>query len=151
MDALSRYLDEITEDGEEILVTFSNELLPLLSNTTPFGGRYSYYLYLAKFDFLSKPGFDAIVPGELVTRIFEDPPRVMVFSLGRPKLFELVPGLQRMLNRRYRVDCRFLHLAVAIRKDQPPQARSEAREAWHERSLREAESRDPRATSPLGP
>lgn len=117
LEDLVHYIDEITEDGEEILVTVPNEILPLLSNTRSYGGRYKYYFYLAKTDFLTPENFASLVPSELVTRLKMDPPRVMVVSLGQPTLYQLVPGFARLLRRNYRFDRRFAHFVVQLRKD----------------------------------
>lgn len=117
LEDLAHYIDEITEDDEEILVTVPNEILPLLSNTRSYGGRYKYYFYLAKTDFLTPENFAFLVPSELLTRLKTDPPRVMVVSFGQPTLYQLVPGFVKLLRQNYRFDRRFAHFVVQLRND----------------------------------
>lgn len=110
------FIDEITRDGEEVLVLTRNQLITFESFTEHIGGRYRFLLYLARTGLLDRAGVEALAPG-LVAGIIAAPPRVIVTEGGDvPPLLEIFPEL-RTLARRFRPARAFGSNLVLLRDD----------------------------------
>ncbi len=113
----SMYIDEITRDGEEVLVLCPNQLLTFHSHTRQAGGRYRYLFYLVKFRVMSRRSFLAVVPFDDMVDIFRNPPRVAVSEEGVQALVEAFPEFGFMLDRYYELTRTFSELRVYRRRD----------------------------------
>jgi hypothetical protein len=111
LDEAAQYIDSITEDGTEVLVTMPNELLNFISNTRPAGGRYKYLFYLAKVDLLPPEAFNALVPRQIIDELIADPPPVIVVGFGVTNMLTSIPELAVLFDR-YRMTRHFKYMAV---------------------------------------
>jgi hypothetical protein len=72
---------------------------------------------------LDRDGFDRIAPPDLIPRLVENPPRVVVTTTGwMPTLLTIFPELQS-IGKRYRVVGQFRRILVLARNDviyEPP-------------------------------
>jgi hypothetical protein len=115
MNEASMFVDEITEDGEEILVVSQDEIVPFHSFTRHVGGRYRLAFFWLRIGLLDREGFDRLVPREVLQKIIQHPPRVVVSAYGdMPLLLERLPEL-RGLGEKYRLLRSFGYIQILER------------------------------------
>jgi hypothetical protein len=112
------YIDQVTEDGEPILVLDANRILHALSNTRPPGGRYHYYFYLLGANLFTGQGFRDAVPPSVLQEIIAHPPKVAVGVIDRIAPIAIaLPELRQLVYERYRVTQKFRHIVIYERID----------------------------------
>jgi hypothetical protein len=115
-DEAAMLVDELTSDGEEVLVLTRDQLITFASFTEQVGGRYRFLLYLARTGLLDRSGVEALAPG-LVERLLASPPRVIVTEDGDvPPLLLAFPELRRLAPR-FRPVRSFGTILVLLRRD----------------------------------
>ncbi len=94
------FVDEITQDDEEILVLSQDEIIPFHSFTRHVGGRYRLAFFWLRIGLLDRQGFDRLVPRRVFQELLEKPPRIVVSAYGDgPALLGPLPELQNLLQR----------------------------------------------------
>jgi hypothetical protein len=115
-DAASAFVDDITADGEEVLVLTQDHLITHHSFTEHVGGRYRYLFYLLKTGVLDRKSFFELVPHDVVERLLHAPPRIIVTAAGHvPPLLHALPELSR-LAALYEPKARFGSILVLARR-----------------------------------
>jgi hypothetical protein len=110
-------VDELTEDGEEVLTLSSEQLVAFHGFASDVGGRYRFLFYLLRNRLLDRDGFDRIAPPDLIPRLVRNPPRVAVTTTGwMPTLLTVFPEL-RSIGKHYRVVGQFRRILVLARND----------------------------------
>lgn len=101
VDQAARYVDEITEENEPILVLCDVRFMNFASRTTQVGGRYGFYFYLIAVQLLDRAGFDKLVPPTLIHDIMRSPPRVIVTRGDLESFVPQFPELREFRDRYY--------------------------------------------------
>ncbi|HEY6557686.1 MAG TPA: hypothetical protein VI072_10450 [Polyangiaceae bacterium] len=116
IDATAQQVDELTQDGEEVLVLSAAQLINYASSTEPAGGKYSHFFYLLRCGLLDRAAFFELVPKETIGRLLSSPPRVVVLQDGDAAITEALPELHSALRRvRYRYVSRAGPFAIWVR------------------------------------
>ncbi len=116
IDATAQHVDQLTQDGEEVLVLGATQLINYASNTQPAGGKYSHFFYLLRCGLLDRAAFFELMPKETSERLLTAPPRVVVGQGGDDEVIEALPELKSALRRTpYRFVDRWGPFAVWVR------------------------------------
>lgn len=116
IDATAQQVDELTQDGEEVLVLSAAQLINYASNTEPAGGKYSHFFYLLRCGLLDRAAFLELMPKETLRRLLSSPPRVVVWQGRDEAILQALPELQSALSRvRYRHVSRWGPFAIWVR------------------------------------
>jgi hypothetical protein len=116
IDATAQKVDELTRDGEEVLVMSPAQLINYASNTEPAGGKYSHFFFLLRCGLLDRAAFYELMPKESVRRLLSSPPRVVVWQGDDRAIVEKLPELDSALRRaRYRHVSRVGPFAIWVR------------------------------------
>ncbi len=107
----------LVDRDSEVLVFTNNELINYHSHTKPVGGRYRYLFYLLKNDLLNRSTFEAMVPPDMVQRLLDNPPRVIVDDVEEPPLVRHYPEFGELVKSRYTLVEKFAHIHVYLRDD----------------------------------
>lgn len=119
MNRAAMFVDEITADGEEVLVASQDEIVPFHSFTRYAGGRYRAAFFWLRIGVLDRKGFDRLVPASVVRDLVDHPPRVIVSAYGTtPVLFQKIPEL-KALAPQYHVARAFAYILILTRADRP--------------------------------
>jgi hypothetical protein len=119
--AVADYVKSISVPGEEMLLLTANQLVYLNSDTTPVGGRYHFFFYLASVGLLDRAGFDRLVPRSVILDLGQRPPRVIVSSIGFVPLAETFPEFVWLRDTWYAQTAHFRHILVyELRMDGEP-------------------------------
>lgn len=117
MNEACMFVDEITRDGEEVLVLSQDEIIPYHSFTRHVGGRYRLAFFWLRIGLLDREGFDRVVPPNVVEDILKNPPRVVISAVGdTPALLVPLPELGSLLPR-YQLARSFGYIQVLVRTD----------------------------------
>lgn len=112
-DMTARYVDDVTDDNEEILALTASRLIHINSHTVPIGGRYHFLFYLVSVGLIDRAGFDALAPPGLLSDVLTHPPRVMIGCTGRiPPLILAFPEFRWLRDRWYVVTQKYRHILV---------------------------------------
>jgi len=117
MNRTSICVDMLTQDGEEVLVLTSNQLINYQSKTTPFGEGYRYLFYLMINDLLDRDTLESMVPKDTIYRIKHHPPRVIVSALNIQPMQRYYPELIPLMDEQYEVVQNYAHKLIYLPKD----------------------------------
>jgi hypothetical protein len=94
LDAAIAALDDLTTDGEVVLVMSPQQILTLGANVQQFGGRYTHALWLIQRGLLRPDAFRRIVPASFLEDLIRDPPRIIVSEKDDSTLYDALPEVR---------------------------------------------------------
>jgi len=116
-NAAALYIDKITVNDTEVLILIENQLLNLLSNTLPVGGRHQYLFYLLRSNLIDRESFDKLVPPSILENLLTNPPKVIVGGIDYPPLLKTIPEFKTLLAQRYVKTRAFADILIYERVD----------------------------------
>ena len=123
IDAAIEKLDELTTDGEVVLVLSPQQILTLGAKVQQFGGRYVHPLWLLERGLLRPEAFRKIVPASFLEDLRRDPPRVVVTEDEDTVLYDALPEMREGLELHpYTAVAKVFRFTFFVRDDVPAPA-----------------------------